>query len=458
MSALHDFVKKFEPDHENKFLHTTYDAFYTFLFQPGEVTKGGTHVKDGMDLKRLMVHVVLALQLLYVFGTWNIGHQHFTALGQYPGLLEGFHLKLVYGLVKMIPIFLVTHVVGLGIEFIYAAKKGHSVEEGFLVSGALIPLIMPPDIPLWILAVSIAFAVVLGKEAFGGTGMNIWNIALLARVFIFFAYPTTISGDEVWIAGMEKLPETGAWVGQQYGGIYSFFDWIFSGLGASTFGEGGAYMLSAADGVTGATPLGLAAKGGWAEVTQYYSTDQMFWGAIPGSIGESNKLFIILGMFFLAVTKIADWRIIVGGVFGFIFCSLLMNAMAPDVFTENTQGIFKFMAIPWYYQMIMGSFLFSIAFMATDPVSAASTPTGKWIYGFMIGLIGLIVRVWNPAYPEGWMLAILFMNTFAPLIDHYVFQANIKRRAKRGAELAAVRDELITEKQGRMDILTPENV
>lgn len=454
MSALHDFVKKFEPDHNNKIAHTTYDAFYTFLFQPGEVTKGGVHVRDGMDLKRLMVHVVLALQLLYVFGTWNIGHQHFTALGQYPGLIEGFHLKLVYGLVKMLPIFVVTHIVGLGIEFIYAARKGHSVEEGFLVSGALIPLIMPPDISLWILALSIAFAVVLGKEAFGGTGMNIWNVALLARVFIFFAYPTTISGDEVWIAGLEKID--GVWTGQEYGMIFGLFDGIFSFFGASTFGGGGIAQM--ADGITGATPLGLASKGGWDAVTEYYSTDQMFWGTIPGSIGETNKLFIILGMFFLAVTKIADWRIIVGGIFGFVVCNLIMNGMAPAEFTENTQGVFKFMAIPWYHQMIMGSFLFAIAFMATDPVTASATPTGKWIYGFGIGFVGLIVRVWNPAYPEGWMLAILFMNTFSPLIDHYVYQANIKRRAKRSAVLAVEHDEIITEKQGQTDVLTPENV
>lgn len=454
MSAFHDFVKKFEPDHNNKFLHTTYDAFYTFLFQPGEVTTGtGVHVRDGMDLKRLMVHVVLALQLLYVFGSWNIGHQHFTALGQYTGLLEGFHLKLVYGLIKLIPIFVVTHIVGLGIEFIFAAKKGHSVEEGFLVSGALIPLIMPPDIPLWMLSVSIVFAVVLGKEAFGGTGMNVWNVALLARVFIFFAYPTAISGDEVWIAGLEKVD--GVWTGQEYGFVYGIFDSIFSFFGGSTFGDGGIARM--ADGITGATPLGLAAKGGWDAVTQYYSTDQMFWGTIPGSIGETNKLFIILGMVFLAVTKIADWRIMVGGVFGFIVCNLIMNGMAPAELTEDTLGIFKFMAIPWYHQMIMGSFLFAIAFMATDPVTAAATSTGKWIYGFLIGFVGLIVRVWNPAYPEGWMLAILFMNTFAPLIDHYVFEANMKRRAKRTSKMAEVREGLIAGKKNQSELLTPEN-
>lgn len=452
MKALHDFVKRFEPDHSNKFLHTTYDAFYTFLFQPDTVTTGGVHVRDGMDLKRLMVHVVLALQLCYVFGTWNIGHQHFSALGQYTGLLEGFHLKLVYGLIKLIPIFVVTHLVGLGIEFIYAARKGHSVEEGFLVSGALIPLIMPPDINLWVLSLSIAFAVILGKEAFGGTGMNIWNIALLSRVFIFFAYPVTISGDEVWIAGMEKVD--GAWQGQEYGFVYGIFDSIFAFFGGSTFGDGARLV---ADGYTGATPLGLAAKGGWSAVTEHYTTSQMFWGTIPGSIGETSKPLIIIGMIFLMVTRIADWRIIVGGLVGFTVCGLMLNGMAPTEFTDETQGIFKFMAVPWYYQLIMGSFLFAIVYMATDPVSAASTPTGKWIYGFMIGLIGLIIRVWNPAYPEGWMLAILFMNTFAPLIDHYVFKANMTRRTKRGAKLAAVREELITSK-GRMDIYAPENV
>jgi len=447
MKALHDFVKRFEPDHDKKFLHTTYDAFYTFLFQPGTVTEpGGVHVRDGMDLKRLMVHVVLALQLCYVFGTWNIGHQHFSALGQYTGLLEGLHLKIVYGLIKLIPIFVVTHLVGLGIEFIYAAKKGHSVEEGFLVSGALIPLIMPPDLPLWILAISIAFAVVLGKEAFGGTGMNIWNIALLARAFIFFAYPTTISGDEVWIAGMEK-GEGGAWLGQEYGGIYGLFDWIFSGIGWDTFGAGGAMV---ADGYTGATPLGLAAKGGWEAVTEHYTTSQMFWGTIPGSIGETSKPLIILGMFFLAVTRIADWRIIVGGIVGFIGCGLLMNAMAPAEFTDQTQGIFKFMAIPWYHQMIMGSFFFAIAYMATDPVSASATPRGKWIYGFLIGFIGLIIRVWNPAYPEGWMLAILFMNTFSPTIDYYVFQGNINRRNKRATQMAKLREERTAAQQAEV--------
>jgi len=455
MKALHDFVKKFEPAKDKKIAHTTFDAFYTFLFQPDTVTVDGTHIKDGMDLKRLMVHVVLALQLLYVFGTWNIGHQHFTAIGEHTGLIEGFHLKVIYGLIQILPIFIVTHVVGLGIEFIYAANKGHSVEEGFLVSGALIPLIMPPDIPLTWLAASIIFAVILGKEAFGGTGMNIWNVALLARVFIFFAYPTTISGDEVWVSGIEKIDLDGvpAFASANYNWAHGLFDSIFNGLGLSTFGEGG---MLVADGWTGATPLGLAAKGGWESVSMYYTESQMFWGTIPGSIGESSVPLIVIGMIFLIVTKIADYRVIFGGLIGFMVAALLLNGIAPAELTDDTPGVFKFMAIPWYYQMIMGSFLFAITFMATDPVSSADTPTGKWIYGFLIAFKGLIIRVMNPAYPEGWMLSILFMNTFAPLIDHYVYQANMNRRAKRTSAMAKQRDELIT-KRGDIQILNGDS-
>lgn len=426
--TLLNLFKKIEPDKDKSpFLHTAYDAFFTFAFTPNTVTKNGVHIRDGMDLKRQMVHVVIALQVLYLFGTYNIGHQHFVALGEYTGLLEGVHLKLVYGLIKIIPIFIVTHVVGLGIEFFYAYKKGHGVEEGFLVSGALIPLIMPPDIPLWILGVSVAFAVWIGKEAFGGTGMNILNIALLSRVFIFFAYPTYIAGDEVWIAGIEKAAE-GGYFSQAYGGVYNFFDNIFAGIGLSTFGEGGKAVV---DGYTGATPLSLAAKGGWDSVTQTYSTSQMMWGTIPGSIGESSKPLIIIGALFLIVTKIADWKIMISMVFGAAVMALLLNAW----------GATAFMEVPWYYQFYMGSFFFAMAFMATDPVTATSTATGKWIYGFLIGFVGMIVRVLNPAYPEGWMLSILFMNVFAPLIDHYVLEANVKRRAKRLTAVAEAERE-----------------
>ena len=414
--GLLDKVKSFEPDKKKSpFLHTLFDGFFTFLYAPNTVTKGGVHIRDGMDLKRLMVHVVLAMQLCYVFGTYNVGHQHFVALGQYTGILEGFHLKLAYGLIQLLPIFVVAHVVGLGIEFYYASKKGHPIEEGFLVSGALIPLIMPPDLPLWILALAVAFAVIIGKEAFGGTGMNIWNIALLSRVFVFFAYPTTISGDEVWVAGLSST-EAGAAV--SYGWIHTgFFNGIFEALGLATFDT----AAVVADGYTGATPLSLAFQGGWDNVLSHYSTAQMWWGTIPGSIGETSKPLIILGALFLIFTRVASWRIMVSMLLGAVTMSLLLNAW----------GATPFMEVPWYYQLWMGSFFFAMAFMATDPVTASGTNVGKWYYGFFIGFVGMIIRVMNPAYPEGWMLAILFMNTFSPLIDHMVYSGNIKRRLQR---------------------------
>lgn len=434
--ALLNFFERIEPDKEKSpLLHTAYDAFFTFAFAPNSVTKGGVHVRDGMDLKRTMVFVVLALQLCYLYGSYNIGDQHFEALGMYQGFFEGFHLKLVHGLIKILPIFIVTHVVGLGIEFFYAARKGHAVEEGFLVSGALIPLIMPPDLPLWMLGLSIAFAVIIGKEAFGGTGMNIWNVALLARVFVFFAYPTSISGDEVWVSDIVKNAELGAgYFSAEYGWAHGLFDWIFGGLGLSTFGDGG---LPVIDGYTGATPLALAAKGGWDAVTEVYTVSEMWWGDIPGSIGEMSKPLIIIGALFLIFTKVADWRIMVSMVLGAAAMGMIMNGMVdPARFTEDTAGVFQFMAVPWYYQFYMGSFLFAMAFMATDPVTATSTARGKWIYGALIGAIGLIVRVWNPAYPEGWMLAILFMNTFSALIDSLVLRGNINRRMKRAKATA----------------------
>lgn len=413
--GLIDILKKIEPDKKKSpFLHTLFDGFFTFAYTPNTVTKGGVHMRDGMDLKRLMVMVVLAMQLCYLFGTYNIGHQHFVAAGMYPGILEGFHLKLVHGLIQMLPIFVVTHVVGLGIEFWFAAKKGHAIEEGFLVSGALIPLIMPPDIPLWILALSVAFAVIIGKEAFGGTGMNIWNIALLARVFVFFAYPTTIAGDEVWVSGYNTLAE-----GTQasYGWAHGLFNSLFGAMGLDPFNEASTHVIN---GYSGATPLALAYQGGWENVTNSFTPAQMWWGTIPGSIGETSKPLILVGALMLIFTKVASWRVMVSMFIGGMTMALIMNAW----------GATPFMEVPWYYQMYMGSFLFAMAFMATDPVTASNTNRGKWIYGFFIGFIGMIVRVLNPAYPEGWMLAILFMNTFAPLIDHYVIEANISKRLK----------------------------
>lgn len=415
MSSFLDKVKSIEPDKkESPFLHTLYDGFFTFLYAPDSVTKDGVHIRDGIDLKRTMVMVVLALQLCYVFGSINIGHQHFAALGMYEAFLDGIHLKLAYGLLKLIPIFVVANVVGLGIEFWYAAKKGHAIEEGYLVSGALIPLLMPPDIPLVWLAMAVIFAVIIGKEAFGGTGMNILNVALLARVFIFFAYPTTISGDEVWVAGLTST-EAGSSV--DYGMGISFFNWIFDSMGMRTF-DAAAVVV---DGYTGATPLSLAYQGGWEKVTEVYSPTQMLWGGIPGSIGETNKIFVLAGAGLLLALGIASWRIMLSMFVGAAICAMLLNSW----------GATPFMTVPWYYQFYMGSFFFAMAFMATDPVTAASTNRGKWIYGFLIGFIGMIIRVLNPAYPEGWMLSILLLNVFAPLIDHYVLEGNMSRRMKR---------------------------
>lgn len=413
MSKILKFARKLEPK-KGTFAHTLYDGFFTFLFTPDEVTHGGTHIKDGMDLKRTMVHVVFALTLLYIFGCYNIGHQHFLAIGEHTGFLDGFFLKLFFGLGKLLPLFIVTNIVGLGIEFYYAYKKGHGIEEGFLVTGALIPLIMPPDLPLWILVLSVAFAVWIGKEAFGGTGMNIWNIALLARVFVFFAYPTTISGDEVWVSGLAST-QAGALV--EYGWWHDFCNWLFGLFNGSTFNDAARVV----DGYTGATPLILAYQGGWEAVTNVYSESQIWWGTIPGSVGETSKPLIIIGALFLIATGIASWRIMVSMIFGAAVMSMLLNAWDAT----------PFMGVPWYFQFYMGSFLFAMAFMATDPVTAASTSRGKWIYGFLIGFIGIIIRVLNPAYPEGWMLAILLLNTFAPLIDHFVIQSNISKRLKR---------------------------
>ncbi len=408
-----NLLEKVEPSKEKSpFLWTLYDGLHTFLFAPNHVTKGGVHIRDNMDLKRTMVHVVLMLQLCYLFGTYNIGHQHFLALGEYTGFLEGAHLKLLYGFWQLLPIFVVAHVVGLAIEFFYAAKKGHSIEEGFLVSGALIPLIMPPDIPLWILGLSVAFAVIIGKEAFGGTGMNIWNIALLSRVFIFFAYPTEISGDEVWVAGIES---TFAGASAEYGWIHlTLFNGLFDWLGLAQFDP----SLTVVDGYTGATPLSLAFEGGWQAVTEVYTQSQMIWGTIPGSIGETSKPLILVGAIFLGVVGIASWRIMLGMLIGTILTGVLLNMW----------GATPFMTVPWYHHIYIGSFLFALAFMATDPVTAASTNQGKWIYGFLIGFFGIIIRVLNPAYAEGWMLAILLMNTFSPLIDHFVLRKNIQKR------------------------------
>ncbi len=408
MKPLRDFLDKIKPAFEgNKYLRTTFDAIETFLFVPNAVTQKGTHIKDGIDLKRTMFLVVISLQLAYMLGTFNMGHQHYLALGLSTDVFDMFIPKLVYGLMQLLPLFVVVHVVGLGVEFVFAAIKGHSVEEGFLVTGALIPLIMPPDIPLWMVAMATVFAVVIGKEAFGGTGMNILNVALTARVFIFFAYPTHISGDVVWIA----------------------YDYNFLHEMVNSIVPGDLLMMSAGstavDGFSGATPLALAVYGGWEAVTAQYSVNDMLWGFIPGSIGEMSKVAVLAGAGILILTGIGSWRIMLSMVVGCALMGMTFNGMT-GAFPDS-----PFLSVPWENQFLMGGFFFAMVFMATDPVTASQTNTGKWIYGFLIGAVGMIVRVTNPAYPEGWMLSILLMNVFAPLIDHYVVEANMKRRLSR---------------------------
>jgi Na+-transporting NADH:ubiquinone oxidoreductase subunit B len=407
MKFLRKLVDNLEPKvQKSKILKTVFGGFNTFLFVPNHVTSKGAHIRDGMDLKRTMIIVVIALQLAMLFGMYNIGHWHYASHGIFQGFGEGILQKFIFGFLQLLPVIIVSYVVGLGIEFLFAAKRGGEIEEGFLVSGILIPLIMPPDIPLWMVAVATAFAVIIAKEAFGGTGQNVLNVALTTRVFVFFAYPLYISGDKAWITWDTN------WLHNLIG----------LGVPANT---------PVVEGFTGATPLGLAAGGlelsdktltGLEAVTHQYSWWDMFLGFIPGSVGETSALFIILGLVLLLITRIASWRIVVSMFAGALFMALIFNAFSAN----------PLMAIPWHYQLVMGGFFFAMAFMATDPVTAAQTARGKLVYGFLIGVVGMIVRILNPAYPEGWMMAILLLNVFAPLIDHVVIQSNIKKRLARG--------------------------
>lgn len=395
MKALEDFLQKVKPSKEGKFPlpYWIWDGTYTFLFTPGHTTKKGVHVRDGVDLKRTMFTVIIALIPALLFGIWNTGHQHFAAFGEDPELLD----KVFYGAQLVLPLVIVSYAAGLGTEFIFTALKGHPIQEGFLVSGLLIPLCMPVDVPLWMVAVATIFAVVIGKEVFGGTGMNILNVALTARAFLFFAYPTKMSGDKVWVN-------------------------TASADGASTV-----------DGFTGATALGDLATtvgapvGSNAEVmgefasSGAYSMFNAFMGWIPGSIGETSALACLIGGIYLIYTGIGSWKI----MFSFFLGGLAMGGIF-NLFAVN-----DFMTLNPLHQTLVGGFMFGMIFMATDPVSAAQTNTGKWIYGFLGGLFAIMIRVFNPAYPEGVMLAILFMNVMAPLIDHYVVEGNIKKRMKR---------------------------
>ena len=384
MKALRNYLDKIKPNFEEggklHALRSVFDGFETFLFVPNNTSKTGTHIHDAIDSKRIMSMVVIALVPALLFGMYNVGYQHFNATGAEGGFIEMF----AYGFLAVLPKIIVAYLVGLGIEFIVAQWKGEEIHEGFLVSGILIPMIVPVDCPLWMLAVATAFSVIFAKEVFGGTGMNIFNVALVTRAFLFFAYPTKMSGDSVWVAS----------------------DSIF-GLGKD-----------AVDGLTVATPLGQAATSG---AVPEFSMD-MVYGLIPGSIGETSVIAIALGAILLLWTGIASWKTM-GSVFvGGAVMALIFNAIGPD--TPMAQ-------MPWYEHLVLGGFCFGAVFMATDPVTSARTETGKYIFGFLIGALAIIIRVLNPGYPEGMMLAILLMNIFAPLIDYYVVESNISRRAKR---------------------------
>ena len=385
---------KLNKSEKTKKLFPLVDSVDTLMFTPNHTTKNGAHIRDGIDLKRTMMFVILALIPCLLFGMYNVGLQHDLANStvEWSGVDQ-----FLYGLIKVLPLVVVSYGVGLGVEFIFAIKNGHAVQEGFLVSGMLIPLIMPIDTPLWMLAVAVVFGVVIGKEVFGGTGMNILNVALTTRAFLFFAHPTSMSGNNVWISGFKEMKETGNLV----------------------------------DGVSGATPLGDLASfaqdqpaysslGGFMQ--DGHSFVEALWGLYPGSIGESSVFPIMLGAIFLLLTGIASWRVMASFFAGGLVMALILNQFAG----ENA-----YMQLPAIHQLMYGGFLFGMVFMITDPVTAAQTTKGKFFYGFLAGFLGILIRVVNPAYPEGVMLAILIANVFAPLIDHMVISTNIKRRLKR---------------------------
>lgn len=388
MKGIRNFLDRIKPSFSKggrfSALHSTFEAFETFLFVPDTVTRKGSHIRDVVDLKRVMIVVVIALMPALLFGMYNAGLQHFRAVGDVAAQADIWGC-FWFGFLKVLPIIIVSYVVGLGIEFAFAQWRGHEVNEGFLVSGMLIPMIMPVDVPLWMVAVATAFAVVFGKEVFGGTGMNIFNPALLARAFVFFSYTPFISGDKVWIAGMLK-------------------------------GDG------IVDGFSGETPLTKAgeALSGSASVIDWGGTTPWDWflGTIPGCIGETSTLAILIGAAVLLLTGVASWRVMLSVFAGGLAMGLIFNLI----------GLNAYMNMPAYYHLLLGGFAFGAVFMATDPVTAAQTNRGKIIYGFLIGVIAVLIRVVNPGYPEGMMLSILFMNALAPLIDHYVVQANIRRR------------------------------
>ncbi len=391
MKALRDILDKMKPSFEEggrfQSLRSVFDGFETFLFVPRDTSKTGVHIHDSIDSKRIMSMVVIALIPCLLFGMYNTGYQHFALTGQ---MDAGFWTMFLYGFLAVLPKIIVSYAVGLGIEFIVAQWKKEEIQEGFLVSGILIPLIVPVECPLWILAVATAFAVIFAKEVFGGTGMNIFNVALVTRVFLFFAYPTKMSGDAVWVSGHSIL-----------------------GVGNEV------------DGLTAATPLGIASTATGPQDYTPFSWD-MVTGFMPGSIGETSVIAIAIGALILLATGIASWKIMCSVFLGGTFMAWVFNVVGPDTAMAH---------MPWYEHLVLGGFCFGAVFMATDPVTAARTETGKYIYGFLIGIMAIVIRVLNPGYPEGMMLAILLMNIFAPLIDYYVVQSNISMRTKRARSL-----------------------
>ena len=365
----------FEKGGKLGWLHSSWDAFDTFLRVPATVTAKGAHVRDSIDIKRVMIIVVIALVPAALFGMWNVGYQHNLQMNDLPGFWNQFF----WGLLKVIPLYLVSYIVGLGIEFASAQIKGEEVNEGYLVSGMIIPLIVPVNVPIWMLVIAVAFAVIFGKEVFGGTGMNFLNPALLCRAFLFFSYPSAMSGTEAWIA-----------------------------------------RRCGADAITGATPLSYLSEGTGAmsAIGSNWSFWDMFAGTIPGSVGETSVIAILIGAVILIWTGVASWKIMVSSVAGALFVGWLGTA-------------FGITDVPAWYQLVMGGFAFGSVFMATDPVTSAQTEKGKWIYGFLVGALCIMVRLFNPGYAEGMMLAILLMNTFAPLIDHCVTSSAAKKRIKK---------------------------
>ena len=407
MKALHNLLDSVRPHFEeggklSKFW-VVYDSLETFAFTPGHATKNGVHIRDGVDLKRTMFLVIVAMIPCLLFGMWNIGHQYHLSLGQSSDLLA----NVLVGAWKVIPLIVVSYGVGLGIEFLFAGMRGHSINEGYLVSGMLIPLIMPVDVPLWMVALAVAFAVVVAKEVFGGTGMNILNVALTARAFLFFAYPKQMSG-EIWIHNVMASKAGGA-LADGYTGATAL------GHLANTVGQ-------PVNGEVSNGVMAMFADGGM------FSLMNCFIGTIPGSVAETSALAALIGAAILIWTGIGSWRIISSFLVGGLVMGVIFNAL----------GLNAYMTIGPVHQIVMGGFMFGAVFMATDPVSAAQTNTGKWIYGFLGGFFSIMIRVFNPAYPEGVMMAILFMNVMAPTIDHYVIEANIRRREKRLAASAAV--------------------